>query len=95
MKKTFIVLSLLIIILSSGYAIDLENSIAKAKQNNKELLMAMEEIKKADESYKQVRGTAYPQLNLQGAYGLTKTYYPDSAIPDIAIEDGTDCLFRW
>jgi len=82
MKKTFIVISLLIIILSSGYAIDLENSIAKAKQNNKELLMAMEEIRKADESYKQVRGTAYPQLNLQGAYGLTKTYYPDSAIPN-------------
>jgi len=50
MKKTFIVISLLIIILSSGYAIDLENSIAKAKQNNKELLMAMEEIRKADEN---------------------------------------------
>jgi len=81
MKKTLIVLALLTFILSSVYAIDLENSITKAKQNNKELLMAQEEIRKSDESYKQVRGSAYPQLNLKGAYGLSKTYYPDSAIP--------------
>ena len=81
MKKTITVLLLLTLMLSSMYAIDLENSITKAKQNNKELLMAQEEIRKADESYKQVRGTAYPQVNLKGAYGLTKTYYPDSAIP--------------
>ncbi|HQP63294.1 MAG TPA: hypothetical protein PK713_04445 [Candidatus Cloacimonas sp.] len=40
MKKTLIVLALLTFILSSVYAIDLENSITKAKQNNKELLMA-------------------------------------------------------
>jgi len=91
MKKTLIVSALLTLILSSVYAIDLENSIAKAKQNNKELLMAMEEIKKADESYKQVRGSAYPQLNLQGAYGLSKTYYPNSAIPaSMDLTDGLD-----
>lgn len=91
MKKTLIVSALLTLILSSVYAIDLENSIAKAKQNNKELLMAMEEIKKADESYKQVRGSAYPQLNLQGAYGLSKTYYPNSAIPaSMDLTEGLD-----
>jgi len=91
MRKTLTLFGLLTLLTSCVFAIDLENSISKAKQNNKELLMAMEEIKKADESYKQVRGTAYPQLNLQGAYGLSKTYYPDSAIPaKMDISSGLD-----
>jgi len=91
MRKTLTLFGLLTLLASCVFAIDLENSISKAKQNNKELLMAMEEIKKADESYKQVRGTAYPQLNLQGAYGFSKTYYPDSAIPaKMDISSGLD-----
>jgi outer membrane protein TolC len=63
----------IMVILSLGCAfalsaISLEESIQMAKQNNKELLKAGEEIKKADEQYRDVRGSLLPQLNLQGSY---------------------------
>ncbi|MCB5277700.1 MAG: TolC family protein, partial [Candidatus Cloacimonetes bacterium] len=60
-------------------AISLEESINMARQNNKNLLMAAREIDKADEQYRDVRGSLLPQLNLQGSYSLSKTYLPDSA----------------
>ncbi|MCD8479537.1 MAG: TolC family protein [Candidatus Cloacimonetes bacterium] len=60
-------------------AISLEESIEMARRNNKELLMAAEEVSKADETYKDVRGMLLPQLNLQGGYNLNTTYLPDSA----------------
>jgi outer membrane protein TolC len=60
-------------------AISLEESINMARQNNKSLLMAAREIDKADEQYRDVRGSLLPQLNLQGSYSLSKTYLPDSA----------------
>jgi outer membrane protein TolC len=62
-------------------AISLEESIQMAKNNNKTLLMAKEDVFKADETYKDVRGSLLPQFNLQGAYSLSKTYLPDSARP--------------
>ncbi len=43
--------------------------------------MAAEEIVKADNTYKDVRGNLLPQLSLQGAYSLNKTHLPNSAIP--------------
>ncbi|MCB5259564.1 MAG: hypothetical protein LHW48_03715, partial [Candidatus Cloacimonetes bacterium] len=43
-------------------AITLGESIQLAKQNNKELLVATEEISKADEQYRDVRGSLLPQL---------------------------------
>lgn len=64
-------------------AITLDESIQLAKQNNKELLVATEEISKADEQYRDVRGSLLPQLNLQGSYSLSKTYLPDSATGEI------------
>lgn len=60
-------------------AITLDESIRMAKDNNKSLLMAHSEIEKADEQYRDVRGSILPQLNLQGSYSLSKTYLPDSA----------------
>jgi outer membrane protein len=60
-------------------AITLDESIRIARRNNKELLMAHEEVSKADETYKDVRGMLLPQLNLQGGYNLDTTYLPDSA----------------
>ncbi len=43
--------------------------------------MASEEIYKADNTYRDVRGNLLPQLNLQGAYQLKTTNLPDSALP--------------
>lgn len=60
-------------------AISLEESLELARRNNKTLLMAAEEVSKADATYRDVRGSLLPQLNLQGGYNLNTTYLPDSA----------------
>ncbi len=80
--KKILIISLLLALVSGGLlAISLEDSVAKAKQNNKNLLMALEDVKKAEQTYNDVRGSLLPQLTLQGAYGLSKTYLPPSALP--------------
>ncbi|MCB5270410.1 MAG: TolC family protein [Candidatus Cloacimonetes bacterium] len=78
MKRYLIVFLSLIGMLSLG-AITLDESIEMARKNNKSLLMTAEEVSKADAQYKDVRGSLLPQFSLQGQYGLSKTYLPDSA----------------
>jgi len=81
MKKALFTLSFVILMSMGLSAISLDESITMAKANNKSLLMAIEDVKKAEQTYNDVRGSLLPQFSLQGAYGLTKTYYPKSAIP--------------
>ncbi len=78
MKRYLIVFLSLIGMLSLG-AITLDESIELARKNNKNLLMTAEEVSKAEAQYKDVRGSLLPQFSLQGQYGLSKTYLPDSA----------------
>lgn len=81
MKK--LILNVLICLtVSSMLAISLDESLDLARQNNKTLLMAREETSKAEQSYQDVRGNYFPKLNLVGAYGLSKTYLPDSVLTD-------------
>ncbi len=92
MKKSMILISL-ILLLTGIFSITLEDSIDMAKKNNKHLLMAAEEISKADNSYREVRGYLLPQLNLQGAYQLSKTKLPNSVIPgSFDFSSGLDSL---
>lgn len=65
------------------FAIGLEESIQMARRNNKELLMAHEDVVKAEATYYDVRGTLLPQISLQGSYALNTTYLPDSALPKL------------
>lgn len=60
-------------------AITLDESLEMAKRHNKDLLMASEDVSKADATYLDVRGSLLPQLSLQGGYTLSSTYLPDSA----------------
>lgn len=80
MKRPLLLITMIALGLSLS-AISLEESLQMAKSNNKTLLMAKEDVFKADETYKDVRGNLLPQLSLQGAYSLSKTYLPDSAVP--------------
>ena len=80
MKKLALTLLCLYTALAS-FAISLEESIVMAKSNNNELLRAREDIYMAEATYRDVRGNLLPQLSLQGAYSLTTTHLPDSAIP--------------
>jgi len=93
MKKALL-MSLLLMFMAFGlFGISLEESIAKARQNNKSLLMAMEDVKKAEQTYNDVRGSLLPQLSLQGAYGFSKTYLPPSALPSsFSVSSGLDTL---
>ncbi|PKN72071.1 MAG: hypothetical protein CVU50_08795 [Candidatus Cloacimonetes bacterium HGW-Cloacimonetes-3] len=90
MKKWFILISVSMFAMSL-LAITLEESIGYAKQNNKELLMAKEDIYKAEQTYKDVRGNLLPQLSLQGGYNLSATNLPKSALPSpVSFAGGLD-----
>lgn len=61
--------------------IGLEESIDLARQNNRQLLIAKEEVEKAKDTYNDVRGMLLPQLTLQGGYELSRTNLPPNALP--------------
>lgn len=82
MKKLFsLIIGINLII--GLFGIGLEESIQMARRNNKELLMAHEDVVKADATYYDVRGSLLPQVSLQGSYALSTTYLPDSALPKL------------
>lgn len=82
MKKSLIIAPFMLFAMLWG--ISLDESISQAKSNNKELLMAQEDVYKAEQTYKDVKGSLLPQLSLQGAYSLSTTHLPDSALPSPA-----------
>ncbi|HOC95105.1 MAG TPA: TolC family protein [Candidatus Cloacimonadota bacterium] len=91
--KRIITCFLATLVLAQIGAISLEESIGLARQNNRKLLMAKEDVLMADQTYNEVRGTLLPQLNLVGGYTLSKTYLPDSAkIPAMNFAAGLDTL---
>ncbi|NMD13202.1 MAG: TolC family protein, partial [Candidatus Cloacimonetes bacterium] len=91
--KQIITCFLATLVLAQIGAISLEESIGLARQNNRKLLMAKEDVLMADQTYNEVRGTLLPQLNLVGGYTLSKTYLPDSAkIPAMNFAAGLDTL---
>jgi outer membrane protein TolC len=92
MKKIMIILCLQLL-LSAIFGIALDESISLAKKNNKSLLMAAEDVKKAEQTYYDVRGNLLPQLTLQGGYNLSTTHLPKSAIPSaVNFSSGLDSL---
>jgi outer membrane protein TolC len=80
--KNIILIIALALAIAAGSAITLDESIALARQNNKTLLMAREDMAKSGEAANEIRAKFLPQLNLAGAYSLNKTYLPDSALSD-------------
>jgi len=91
--KKFITISCLTLAAWSLMSITLTDSIEMAKHNNKELLMAAEDIVKADNTYKDVRGNLLPQISLQGAYQLMRTSLPESSLPSAPdFSSGLDTL---
>lgn len=92
MKRAFSVLLLLAPVLML-WGIGLSESLELARENNLTLLMAKEDIYKADQTYYDVRGNLLPQLTLQSGYQLSKTYLPDSAVvPAMDFAQGLDSL---
>ena len=79
MKKVILMFFLFATVFLSS--LTLEESIELAKQNNKELQKAREEVGKYKQEYNNVRGNLFPQISLSGGYQYKKTFLPDSAIP--------------
>jgi outer membrane protein len=74
-------------------AIGLDQSVDLAKQNNKTLQMANEEVLKSDQTYKSIRGYLLPQISLAGGYKLSRTYLPASVMfPSVDFTMGLDSL---
>ncbi len=81
MKKIFVIVVILIKISSLWSSISLESAIKNARENNKELQMAKEDVSIAENNYNDVRGQLFPQINLNASYGLKKNWLPSSVIP--------------
>lgn len=81
MKHYIIVIMAMLLAAVNLSALTLEQCIDSAKQNNKDLLSAKEDIIIADQTYYDVRGMLLPQITLQGGYQLNTTWLPDSSIP--------------
>ncbi len=82
MKKYFLILLLGIAIVSLK-ALTLSECVNLAKENNKTIKKAREEVKKYKESYKDVKGNLLPQLNLSGGYQYEYKKLPNALIPEI------------
>ncbi len=76
------IIALFLILGSALSGISLEESLDLSRQRNSALLMAKEELSKAEQGYYEVRGGFLPKLSLSGAYSLDRTYLPDSALSD-------------
>jgi OMF family outer membrane factor len=70
-------------LLSAQRELSLEESIQLARQNNKELHKAREEMGKYRQEYNIVRANLLPQISLSGGYNFSRTILPDSAIPEM------------
>jgi len=84
MKKHVVIL--LLIFASSlvcQTTLTLNESIELAKENNKNLQKARDEVGKYRQEYNNVRGNLLPQISLSGGYQFSHTRLPDSAIPTL------------
>ncbi len=63
------------------FTLSLDESVNLALKNNRNLLIAKEEVEKAKMTYNDVRGMLLPQVTLQGGYELSRTNLPPNAIP--------------
>ena len=88
MKRLYVTLAVAVA-LSLLSAVSLQESIEMARGNNRQLLIAKEEVEKAKQTYNDVRGNLLPQLTLQGGYELSRTNLPPSALPSpVNFSDG-------
>jgi outer membrane protein len=83
MKREFILSLVLLLSLSlfGQTSLTLQESIEMAKENNKDLQKAREEVGKYRQEYNNVRGNLFPQISLSGGYQFKHMKLPDSAIP--------------
>ena len=83
MKRNLISILMLILTFSlfGQRSLTLQESVEMAKENNKELQKAREEVGKYRQEYNNVRGNLLPQITLSGGYRYKHMKLPDSAIP--------------
>ncbi|MDP8201200.1 MAG: TolC family protein [Candidatus Tenebribacter burtonii] len=83
MKRKLISFLMLLLVFSlfGQITLTLQESVEMAKENNKELQKAREEVGKYRQEYNNVRGNLFPQITLSGGYQYKHMKLPDSAIP--------------
>ena len=83
MKRNLISILMLLLTISlfGQTSLTLQESVEMAKENNKDLQKAREEVGKYRQEYNNVRGNLLPQITLSGGYRYKHMKLPDSAIP--------------
>lgn len=79
MRFSILFMLLMIPYFISGITLEEAEKIALTK--NKEIKIAEESKNGSFSNYKSIRGNLYPQLSLQGSYGITKTNAPEILPP--------------
>lgn len=67
----------------SGTQLSLEDCILLAKENNKTLQKAQQEVSKYKADYNNVRGSLFPQISLNAGYQYKRTELPESAVMEM------------
>lgn len=81
MKRTLLVALLLAALALNAVQLNLEESVQRAIESNKDLEIARQEVGVYQQEYKNVRGNILPQVKLEAGYQYKKTYMPDAAVP--------------
>ncbi|MCL2064756.1 MAG: TolC family protein [Candidatus Cloacimonetes bacterium] len=93
-QMMLMILSLLIFWVNTTHAttngLTISTAVEMAIANNNELQMAKEDVRIAEQNYREVRGQLFPQINLNASYKLTNNQLPKSAIPDFTLSGALD-----
>ncbi|MBC8385674.1 MAG: TolC family protein [Candidatus Cloacimonetes bacterium] len=81
MNKLILITLIAALFFSKMFSLTLKDCVDLARENNKELQKAREEVGKYKQEYNNVRGNLFPQISLSGGYNYKKSRLPDSAIP--------------
>lgn len=81
MKRTLLAALLLAALGLNAIQLNLDESVQRAIESNKDLEIARQEVGVYQQEYKNVRGNILPQVSLEAGYQYKKTYMPDAYVP--------------
>ena len=89
MKKIITTIICCSIICSIAAQITLTDAIDMAKQNNKDIQMAHQDVEIARYNYNDIRGQLFPQVSLVSQYSISENTLPKSIAPNMKKEESS------
>jgi outer membrane protein TolC len=90
MKKNILIILITFFSIFLNAELSIQDAIEMALQNNKQLMMAKEDIKIADNNYNDIRGQLFPQINFIANFKISQNWLPKSATKLKSVSDLLD-----